>query len=48
MQPMLKGPRAKRLKVFCDILLISFAFNFNLRRYTLGCRAWRGVRCRTR
>ena len=25
----------KRLKVQCEILLLNFAFKFNLRRYTL-------------
>jgi len=34
MKPMLKGPGATRLTVKCDKLLSSFAFNFNLRRYT--------------
>jgi len=35
MQLMLKGPGAKRLKLRCDTLLSSFAFNFNLRRYKM-------------
>ena len=30
----LKAPRTKRLKLKHDVLLSSFAFNFNLRRYT--------------
>jgi len=34
MKPMLKAPGTKRLKLKYDILLSSFAFNFNLRRYT--------------
>jgi hypothetical protein len=37
MNPMLKGPRAKRLKVKSHELLSSFAFKFNLCRYvTVG------------
>jgi hypothetical protein len=36
MQPKLKPPRSKRLKLKCDILLSNFAFNFNLRRYTVA------------
>ena len=36
-KPTLKAPGAKRLKLKCDELLSSFAFNFNLRRYT-SCR----------
>jgi hypothetical protein len=37
MKPILKAPRAKRLKLRFDKLLSSFAFNFNLRRYiTVG------------
>jgi hypothetical protein len=34
MKPMLKPPRTKRLKLKCDILLSSYSFKFNLRRYT--------------
>jgi len=30
-----KAPRSKRLKLKCDNLLSSFAFNFNLRRYNV-------------
>ena len=33
-KPMLKPPETKRLKLKCDILLSTFAFNFNLRRYS--------------
>ena len=33
-KPTLKAPGTKRLKVTHDKLLSSFAFNFNLRRYT--------------
>ena len=33
MKPMLKPPGTKHLKLKCDILLSSLAFNFNLRRY---------------
>jgi hypothetical protein len=32
-KPKLKPPGTKRLKLKCDILLSSFAFKFNLRRY---------------
>ena len=32
-KPKLKPPGAKRLKLKCDILLSTSAFNFNLRRY---------------
>ena len=34
-KPTFKAPDAQRLKVKHDELLSSFAFNFNLRRYTL-------------
>ena len=33
-KPTLKAPGSKRLKLKYDELLSSFAFNFNLRRYT--------------
>jgi len=33
-KPKLKPPGMKRLKPKCDILLSSFAFKFNLRRYS--------------
>ena len=36
MKPKLKAPGTKRLKLTYDILLQSFAFNFNLRRYIMG------------
>ena len=43
MNPMLKPPENKRLTLKYDLLLLSFAFNFNLRRYTeaveMYCRA---------
>jgi hypothetical protein len=35
MKPTLKAPGTKRLKLEHDVLLSSFAFNFNLRRYTM-------------
>ena len=35
-KPKLKAPGTKRLKLEYDTLLLSFAFNFNLRRYTLA------------
>ena len=31
--PKLKPPGTKRLKVKCDVLLLTYAFKFNLRRY---------------
>ena len=34
MQPLLKPPRIKRLKLHYDRLLSSYAFKLNLRRYT--------------
>jgi hypothetical protein len=34
-EPMLKAPKPKRLKLKHDVLLSSVGFNFNLRRYTL-------------
>jgi hypothetical protein len=34
---MLKEPGIKRFKLNHDKLLSSFAFNFNLRRYVMGC-----------
>jgi len=33
MKPTLKAPRPKRPKLQCNILLSTFAFKFNLRRY---------------
>jgi hypothetical protein len=33
---MLKPPGTKHLKLKCDILLTTFAFNSNLHRYTLA------------
>jgi hypothetical protein len=33
MNPTLKAPGCKRLKLKCDELLSNFAFKFNLRRY---------------
>ena len=50
MKPTLKAPGTKRLKLKYDNLLSSFAFKFNLRRYTkdaaqaasiVGCLGWR-------
>ena len=35
MKPKLKPPGTKRLKLKHDVLLSTFAFKFNLRRYTL-------------
>jgi hypothetical protein len=35
-KPMLKAPGTKRLKLKHDKTLSSFAFNFNLRRYSKG------------
>jgi len=37
--PMLKPPGIKRLKLKCDEQLSNFAFNFNLRRYNLHAAA---------
>ena len=34
-KPMLKPPGTTHLKLKCDELLSSFAFKFNLRRYTV-------------
>jgi hypothetical protein len=34
-KPKLKPPGIERLKLLCDQLLSSFAFRFNLRRYTM-------------
>jgi hypothetical protein len=45
-KPSLKAPATKPLKLKCDQLLSSFAFNFNLRRYntnTLSTIATTGV-----
>ena len=36
MKPMLKGPGAERLKVKCDKLLSTSAFEFNLRRFNVA------------
>ena len=35
-EPRLKSAWFKRLKLKCERMVSSFAFNFNLRRYTLG------------
>jgi len=42
MKPMLKAPGTKRLKLKYIKLLSRFAFNFNLRRYTMRrrCARW--------
>jgi hypothetical protein len=37
--PMLKAPGIKRLKLRYDTLLSNFALNFNLRRFPTACRA---------
>ena len=37
-KPVLKGPKTKRLKQKVDESLSSFAFKFNLRRYTEGVK----------
>ena len=44
MKPTLKAPGSKRLKLQCDKLLSSFAFDFNWRRYTLEDSIVRGMR----
>jgi hypothetical protein len=36
LKPKLKPPGAKRLNLKCDILLSTFAFKVNLRRYSTG------------
>jgi len=46
-KPMLKPRGTKRLKVKCDILLSTFAFKFNLRRYTMVMAGLSGPRRRT-
>ena len=38
-KPTLQAPGAKHLKLTYDKMLSSFAFNFNLRRYTAGTTA---------
>jgi len=38
MEPMLKAPRTKRLKLQYDEPPSNFAFKFNLRRYISGAR----------
>jgi len=35
-KPKLKPPGRERLKLKCDVLLSTFAFKFNLRRYDMG------------
>jgi hypothetical protein len=40
MKPTLKAPGTKRLKLKCDEPLSNFAFNFNLRRYTMLTSLW--------
>jgi len=39
----LKPPGTKRLKLKCHVLLSSFAFKFNLRRYIVALAACAGV-----
>jgi len=36
MKPILKPPGTKHLKLKSDIVLSTFAFKFNLRRYNMG------------
>jgi hypothetical protein len=43
MKPTLKAPGTKRLKLKHDEPLSNVAFNFNLRRYSVGVRAVPGV-----
>jgi len=43
MQFMLKAPEIKRLKLNYDNLRSSFAFNLNLRRYSLADNRSRGI-----
>jgi hypothetical protein len=46
MKPMLKAPGRTRLTLKYDEPLSNFAFNFNLRRYTLTLdngRSWTGM-----
>jgi len=47
-KPKSKSPGTKRLKLKYHKLLSSFAFKFNLRRYTTGCCATGATRCSTR
>jgi hypothetical protein len=42
-KPKLKPPGTKHLKRKCDKLLSNFAFNFNLRRYTMGLPVGRHI-----
>jgi len=37
-KPKLKPPGSKRLKLKCDVLLSTFGFKFNSRRYTVVFR----------
>jgi len=39
MKPTLLPPGTEHLKLKCDILLLTFAFKFNLRCYMLGAFA---------
>jgi hypothetical protein len=40
LKPILKAPKTKRLKLKYDEPPSEFAFNFNLRRYTMGPAAY--------
>jgi hypothetical protein len=40
-EPTLKPPGTKHLKLKCDILLSTFAFKFNVRRYDMELIAFR-------
>ena len=44
-EPTLKPPGTKRLKVNCDILLSISAFKFNLRRYSKASHAEQAAEC---
>jgi hypothetical protein len=46
MKPMLKAPGTKRLKEKNDELLLNFAFNSNLRRYTAVAHPWQQAQLR--
>ena len=35
-KPILRPPGSKHLKLNCDVLLSTFAFKFNLRRFSAG------------
>jgi hypothetical protein len=43
MQPRMRPPGTKRLKLNCELLFITSAFKFNLRRYSVEATCVLGI-----